>query len=327
MARAAPKRPARKKKPARVAFAVKTGPRWLAVSVGLLALLALVSQFARFIWLGAVLDQLGFWLLLCALAAAAVAGLERAWPTLAASLLVALVWALPLFPVLRETRPTPQHGPTLRVMTAHLGGSPLSPANLVTDLVSRKTDVAVLTAPTLAALSNLSRDVPGYRSLRDLSPRAPWVAFVKKSLLGERPKDDARVRIAGCDVHLQPFNLPSLFAYTARTERASLLKALEARPQHARTLWLGHLGSSPRAPDVSALLTKHELRDARAGHGRLATYPASLYALGLPVDHMLLRGWLRATDLSAEAPLVNGAHRTLRATLEVTDSRCQTPKP
>lgn len=268
-------------------------------------------------------QELGFWLLLSALVTGLIAGIKRAWPLLGATLCVVLVWAFPLFPLLRETRPTPQNGPTFRVMTAHLGRQALSPSSLVTELVTRKTDVAVLTAEDLQALVNLAQELPGYRSLHDLSPRAPWVVFVKKSLSIERHKGEARIRVAGCDVLFQPFNLPSLFAYTERTQRAALITALEARPKHARSLWLGHLGSSPRAPDVSALLEKQELRDGRAGHGRLATYPSALYGLGLPHAPMLLHGWLRVLDLTADPPLNPGAHRTLRAILEVTDSHCR----
>jgi hypothetical protein len=65
-----------------------------------------------------------------------------------------------------------------------------------------------------------------------------------------------------------------------------------------------------------------ELRDARLGYGRLATAPDLLGPLGLPVDHMLLHGWILARSVSTEAPLADAMHRTLNATLELTEPRC-----
>lgn len=311
-------------------------PRFLTGVVAALGVATLLGQFDRAIWLGSVAQEFGFLLFLVAVCAAGFAAYRRAIPALLGSLAIVVAWALPLVPLLRDTRPTPQNGPTLRVASSHLTTASLSPSDLVTFLVSNKVEVGLLTADHLTQLTELAKGLPGYQSHHELSPQGPWVLFVKKALASplsrsqardtEKPstrRDALRVRVSGCDIHVQPLNVVSLLSYRQRSARTQALKALSARPKHPRSLWLGHLGSSPKAADVQPLLSGLDLRDGRSGHGRIATYPAFLYGLGFPHDALLLQGWLRVTDLRADPPLEKGAHRTLRATIEITDSSCK----
>ena len=251
---------------------------------------------------------------------------QRAWPALAACSLLVLVLGVPLLILSRSTRPTPSTGPTLRALSAHLSAASPTPADLIAELVSSKTDLAVLTAPSAGPLSELSKEASlrNYRVLSGTPPEGPWVMLVRKELLTPaRHAKSPHVRVGACELGLRPFHVPSLFSYGQRDARRQRLRQLQALPRERRTLWLGHLGSSPSASDVQPLLATQELRDGRLGHGRMPSWPPALAWLGVPLEHVLVHGWLRVSALSTDAPLASGAHRTLRATIELTERTCR----
>jgi len=71
------------------------------------------------------------------------------------------------------------------------------------------------------------------------------------------------------------------------------------------------------------VIAAHALRDARLGHGRLATGPSALGVLGFPLTDVLVHGWISVRDVAVKDPIVNGAQRTVSAVLELTEPRCR----
>ena len=229
----------------------------------------------------------------------------------------------------------------MRVLSAQLAAPNLSPAELLTDLVSHKIDVAVITVRVPSALSPFFELAPeaarrpaigglrNYRVLRSPEDASPWVLFVRNELStapnsrNAKQQASARVRIGACELTVQPLSLPSLLAYGQREVRAARLRALRNAPRNQRSVWLGQLGSSPSASDVGSLLDAQELRDGRLGYGRLPSWPATLAGLGIPLEHVLVHGWLRVIALSMDEPLASQAQRTLRATVELTEPGCR----
>ncbi len=292
---------------------------------------AALARLDGVVWLGSVARELSFQLFLCALVLGAVAAWLRAWPALAVCSLLALWWGTPIMSMARSTRPTPSTGPTLRVLSAHLAAGNLAPSELLTDLVSHKVDVAVLSAVNNSALAPLSTAsaLRNYRMLRSTADEAPWLAFVRKELSSSssarasKQHAGVQVRLGSCELTVRPLSLPSLFDYSERQTRAERLRALRSAPRQQRSVWLGHLGSLPSASDVAPLLDKQELRDGRLGYGRMPSWPGALAALGFPLEHVLVHGWLRITALSMHEPLAARAQRTLRATIELTEPSCR----
>jgi hypothetical protein len=206
-----------------------------------------------------------------------------------------------------------------------LGDTPLSASALLTDLISNKLDVGLLSAEDPDALS--SQELPGFKRFRRAAPAGAWLLYVRNALAprarGAISHGAVQIQLGGCAVELQPLALPALTAYPARGERKRALATLEKTPPAPRSVWLGQLGSRPDAADVAELLRRQELRDGRTGHGRMASWPAALGPLGLAREQLLVHGWLRVVSLRMDAPLVTSAGRSLRATLELTDSRCR----
>lgn len=282
-------------------------------------------------WLGSVAHELSFQLGLCALVLGVAAAWLRAWPALAACSLLVLGWGTPILSLARSTRPTPSTGPTLRVLSARLAAANLTPAELLTNLVSHKIDVAILSSASSSTLGPLGagNTLRNYRLLHSKADEPPWLAFVRKELSSSpsartaKQQAGAHVRLGSCELTVQPLSLPSLFAYSERQTRVQRLQALRSAPREQRSVWLGHLGSSPSASDVASLLDKQDLRDGRLGYGRMPSWPAALAALGIPLEHVLVHGWLRITALSMDEPLAPRAQRTLRATIELTEPSCR----
>jgi len=307
-------------------------PRGLVWAVGCLLLAALVGRFDGTFWLGLMVNELAFQLSLVALSVGAFAGWRRAWIALTACGALASWWGLPAASLARSTRPTPTTGPTLRVLAAHLGAPNLEPAALLTELVSHKVDVALLSADDAATLATLegAPNLRNYRVLHGSADAAPWALFVRSELsvnprarAGKGGAAHAELRVNQCTLRVQPLSVPSLFSYGARGLRAQRLRALQKQPGDARGIWLGHLGSSPDAADVRGLVEAQDLRDGRTGYGRMSSSPAALGMLGVPNEQLLIRGWLRVTAMEMDAPLAAQAQRTLRATLEFTEPACR----
>jgi hypothetical protein len=315
------------------------GPRWLQTSLALAVALTGLARLDRVTWPSALLRELDLQLCLLALLLAAAALAQRAWLALALTLAVAGAWALPIAALARATRPTPTAGPHLRLLGAHLTEPSLSSAALLTELIAHKVDAALLTAEDPAALRladaggaarEAAPELRGYRRFRHATDAGAWLLYVRQELtprgLGSVAQPAVLLHVGRCSLGLQPLVLPALTAHGARDIRARALTELARAPKLPRSVWFGQLGSQPGAPDVSPLLRAQELRDGRAGYGRLASWPAALGPLGLAREQLLLRGWLRVAALQADEPLARGAQRTWRATLELTDSRCQ-PSP
>ncbi|MDB4972847.1 MAG: hypothetical protein JWN48_1188 [Myxococcaceae bacterium] len=293
--------------------------------VALVAVLAVLAALEPYVWLGALVNELGFHLALAAALGAAVAGVKRAWLPTAALLALAGYFVWPLLPLYRSTRPTPQAGPTLRVATAHLAGNELDKDTLLSWLARERPDAAALTGlkSDLAIGARLAtyRVARGNAELRTL-------LLVQSALVvpvRERPNEHpiVTVRAGRCQARTVGIELPPLGAYTALEARARALERVTQLKSTPRSIWLGHLGSRAQAHDLGGFVAAHALRDARLGHGRLATAPGSLGALGFPLSHVLVHGWISVRNVEVKAPIVSGAQRTITGVLELTEARCR----
>jgi endonuclease/exonuclease/phosphatase (EEP) superfamily protein YafD len=221
----------------------------------------------------------------------------------------------------------------LRVAQCHLAGAALTPAQLASWLGQSRSDVLSTTGLASGAHEQLGQGAVGYTMRPGPQPDARL--FVRTALLASlaqpRPRIDPRarpdthvsLRIGSCDLDIAQLALPSLIAPGAASTRRRQLAPLASAEGHKRSLYVGSLGSRSAAHDLQPFLSQQGLRDVRLGHGRLATAPAALGPLGLPVDHILVRGWIAVSAADVAEPIVPGAHRTLHATLQLTEPRCR----
>lgn len=311
-----------KKKPA---SKPRPGRREQLFFAGGLGSLALLGALEPYLWLGALVGELGFQLALAALLIAAVALAKRAFIVLAAALALALFFVWPLIPLYRSTRPTPQAGPILRVATAHLAGNALDEATLLRWLARERPDAAALTG--LRSDLSVGSRLGAYRIARgNVDLRA--LLLVQSALVvpvRERPTEHPTltVRAGRCQAQTVAMELPPLAAYTALEARERAIARVTALKPTPRSVWLGHLGSRVEAPDLDGFIAAHALRNAGRGHGRLATAPGSLGPLGFPLSHVLVHGWISVRDVDVKDPIVPGAERTIAGILELTEARCR----
>jgi len=64
--------------------------------------------------------------------------------------------------------------------------------------------------------------------------------------------------------------------------------ALESRAQNGAVLVVGDFNATPWTSHFTGMLTTGGLRDARAGFGFHPTWPAQVFALSIPIDHILV---------------------------------------
>lgn len=313
--------------------AAKRGRSWVGARARLRALLDgwalapfavwLLGQLEAQVWLGALVAELHFQLGLSLLLAALVACSMRRWLRGSAWLLCGLLFFAPLWPVWRPVHQTSLEGaPSLRVAQCQLAGAALSAAQLASWLGQNRFDVVSLGGLVPRQRKQLGQGSFGYLASPGHGPDG--LLFVRTSALPKRRSGShVSLRVGHCDLDISQVDTPSLLTPSATRLRGTQLRELLAEQQHKRSLYVGTLGSRSAAHDLQSFMAKQGLRDVRLGHGRLATAPGVLGALGLPVDQVLVRGWIAVTDADVSAPIVPGAHRTLHATLQLTEPRCR----
>ncbi len=294
-----------------------------ALTVGMLAW-ALLALAEGVVWLGVLCRELGPLGALLAGLLVLATGRSRRQRHGAALLSASLVLAWPLWPLLRPVRLTPAPGPRLQVAEASLDGSAVSAERVATLLREQNPDVLAIVGmgdsalrtltPALSSMPYRARGL-GLDQRQGLWSRVPLRVAARESV--------ASVRVGRCDVQLAVVALPSVFDLARKPERARAIRVLRDTDQSARSIWLGGLGSRPLAPDLTPVMARHRLRDTRIGHGLLATTPAWLGPLGLATDHILVRGFIAVRTRDTREPLGETAHRTVTASLELTDRRCR----
>jgi hypothetical protein len=283
----------------------------------------LIALLEPWLYLGALIRELGFHLTLLGLAGVVYALLRRSYVSAAALVPVVVLFALPLLPFYRTTKPTPQSGPVLRVASAHLNGAELSSDVLAAWLARERPDAVALTG----LRSDLGQtSFESYRVARSSDLQS--LLLVRTALAAPQPETlrghaSMLVRAGRCQARVVTLQLPAIAAYAELDVRARMIEAARALPSAPRSIWLGQLGSRGQAHDLQAFFTEHQLRDARIGHGRLANAPASLGPLGFPLSDVLVHGWISVRELNVVPPIVDGAHRALTAVLELTEPRCR----
>ncbi|HEY6881309.1 MAG TPA: hypothetical protein VI299_24955 [Polyangiales bacterium] len=307
----------------------KSARRWhallrteLPLPAALLALW-LIGLLEPWLYLGALVRELGFHLLLVAAACALWAAGRRHYVAALVLSGVGALFALPWLPFYRSTRPTPQSGPVLRVASAHLASAELTTHALADWLARVRPDALALTG----LRSELGQaDFEGFRVARGRDPRSlllvrSELALAQREAL--RGNASQLLRAGRCRARIVTLELPAIAAYADLDRRAREIAAARAIPSAPRSVWLGQLGSRADAHDLAPFISDHQLRDARIGHGRLATAPGSLGPLGFPLSHILVHGWISVREVALAPPLAPGADRVLTASLELTEPRCR----
>jgi hypothetical protein len=283
------------------------------------------------VWLGAFTAELGAHLFALSLLTLAVALAAREWFAIGCAFVACVLFAGPLAPLYRAVKPTPEYGPLVRVAHVHVSGQPVSPTVLSTWLGSNRADVAALTGVRPEDARALAATHAGFRvHTRFGAAGTAQLLMVRETMQAQLKSPDTNllsswVKVGHCNVRAVVVDLPSRLSVRDLTERTREITALTATHSMARSVWLGHLGSRAEASDLARLEHDMELRDSRRGQGRLPTAPVSLGDFGLPVDHILVHGWLgvRARSVDDEG-LSALTHRAVRATLELTEPRCRT---
>ncbi len=290
---------------------------------------AFLTLLEPVVWLGALAAELGAHFLGLTVLVLALSLAVRELVAIPAAFLACLMFAGPLAPLYRAVKPTPEYGPLLRVAHVHLAGDPLTPTALSSWLGSGRADVAAFTAVRPEDARNLHASHAGYRVHTRFAASTAQLLLVRETmnlaLKGEEPALlSAWLKVGRCNVRAVAVDLPSRLVVRTLTERAAQIAALTHTRSMARSVWLGHLGSRAESSDLAQLRSEMELRDSRRGEGRMPTAPASLAALGLPLDHVLVHGWLGVRGRSVdEETLGPQSHRAVRATLELTEPRCR----
>ena len=295
---------------------------WLGAALALLVLVALEP----YVWLGQLAAELRLQLALLAVPAALWAAWCRRWLRGTGLALGALLLAWPLGPYLRAARPTPQHGPVLELVQLHQNDAPGASAALSALLRAQRPHVVSLTGVRRAELSDAAGAATGYRRL----PHALQSLLLVRNDLPAAPiqgNTAASVRVGSCSLGLTQLGLPSLFSAPSQPERAALLGELARLQLGPRHLLVGAFGSRADAADLQPVMAVHGLRDARLGHGVLASAPGALGPLGLPTDQVLVRGWILVREARALPAPVPGSHRGLFLALELTEPRCALQRP
>lgn len=291
---------------------------------GAVASVAALSLLEPYVWVGALLNELGFQLALCAAIGALLAAVRRAFIVFGTLLLALVLFAWPLVPLYRSTKPTPQAGPLLRVATAHLAGNALTLDKLESWLGRERPDAMVITGlredlgPARLGAYRVAR---GNADLRTLLLVQSALVVPTRERASAHPV--VTVRAGRCQARAVGLELPPLAAYTALDARERAIASVTQLSSTPRSLWLGHLGSRAEAHDLAPFIARHALRDGRLGHGRLATAPGGLGPLGFPLSDVLVHGWISVREFDVKPPLVDGAQRTLTAVLELTEARCR----
>lgn len=280
-------------------------------------LLTLLEPYA---WLGAVFAELHVQVALVLFAAAIAAAFYKQWLGVVLGSVGGLALLAPLWPLVRAIRPTPAHGPTLSVVQLDLAEHPWPVDKLASWLVQSRVEALSLTHLTAKDARALHEPLAGYQTFAGRDDHA--LLLTKASLVSHARRPGwITTRVGSCNVDVIQVTLPSLLSPSAGQARKRQLDALLHAEVRRRSVYLGAFGSRSAAHDLRALLDDHELRDARLGHGRLATHGPSIF--GLPVDHALVHGWIAVSSAGIGAPPVAGAHHPLHAQLELTEPRCR----
>jgi hypothetical protein len=169
----------------------------------------LLAELEAHVWLAGLLSELRLQLGLLHVLGAAVALAFRRIPRGALLLLCACAWCAPLWPYLRAARPTPQHGPALRLVQEHVAGAALSAPALGRWLANERPDVLSLTGLTPGAAATLMRGAASSRHNQS-TPRCAWAAVASSSPKCSSPAASMRARSRSGNPPSPPSRSPAL---------------------------------------------------------------------------------------------------------------------
>ncbi len=107
---------------------------------------------------------------------------------------------------------------------------------------------------------------------------------------------------------------PPLGAELSAARDATFVEIARWAATQPEAVVLGDFNATLYSAPFQAMLGSADLRVAAAGQGIVGTWPAPLGALGILIDHVLLRGGWRVVDF-AVGPLVGSDHRPVSVAL------------
>ncbi|MFM2416188.1 MAG: hypothetical protein RL385_911 [Pseudomonadota bacterium] len=288
------------------------------VPAGVLALCVVLSALQGSSLIGSIVYELSPWLGLGGLVAGGIQLGMRLWDRGAACGLLSFLLLAPAAGFLRDERPTPRHGPTLELRHVHVGLVPPTAELMAALADGMGPRVVSITFDQDAESTRAPELAGGFRpmAVTGVGARRLWV---RELAPGSAPSS---VRVGGCSLALAQVALPEIYRLHKRALRLSQIAGLPRRATGQPGVVLGHLGSAPTAHDLRPMLTALELRDARVGHTRLGTFPAFLGPLGLPLDPVLVHGWIAVRELASLPAPAGSPARIVRTVLELTEPRC-----
>lgn len=283
--------------------ASRAGSTWLAGYAFLCVAGAIAPWFSDFLWFCELPVHFPMQLAAAAGAGLLAAAWRRSW---ALALVLAIAAAIPLSRLAPQLLPLAAaqaahaSGPSLRVAAVNLNRGNRDWLRVIAELRRQRLDVigfSEYTPSAEAGLAALGEEFP--HSLREPRADAFGVALYSRLpltdagriTLAPEPVPALRadvetglgpVRVYA--VHLRP---PVSASYArARIAQSRGLAADAAAAPHPVVL-LGDFNDTPFSRSFRALLRDGGLRVAADGHGLMATWPAGLPILGVPIDHCL----------------------------------------
>ena len=224
---------------------------------------------------------------------------------------------------------TPDNQPVTRVMTSNLLASSRSYDEFIAFIQSKDPDVIVFQEYTGKWHDALSTALVQYRFKVTAPIETPFgIALYSKLPISEkselalvrkdRPSIKATIEIADKLLTVIGTHPPPPISSALYNERNTHLQELATLAYISRnpTVILGDLNITPWSAHFSDLLKNGGLKSSRKGFGLFPTWPASLFVLQIPIDHILFSNSIYALSVGSGNKLQSD-HKSLWADIQI----------